>query len=116
MLRSLLCVLATLLSAASEPTMVEVRTGGDDGLTQRFADQVRTIFAAAPAYTSDTTAKRLLIYIPTHVQWRKIHGNTKITYYVEITSGSKSIHRTGSCWEEDMNLCANQILKATAAL
>lgn len=116
MLRSAVCVLAMLLIAASEPTMIEVRTGGDDGLTQRLADQVRTTFAAAPGYTADTSAKRLVITIPTHVQWREIHGDTKITYRVEIASGSKSIRRSGSCWEANMTLCANQILKAAAAL
>lgn len=65
MLRSVVCVLAMLLIAASEPAMIEVRMSGDDGLTQRLADQVRTTFAAAPGYTADTSAKRLVITIPT---------------------------------------------------
>lgn len=115
MLRSILCVFAALEIAASEPMMVEVRTGGDDELTQRLADQVRATFAAAPDYTADTSAKRLIITIPTHIQWREINGNTKIAYHAEIALGSKSIRHSGSCWEAGMALCANQIVKAAAA-
>jgi hypothetical protein len=115
MLRSMLCVLAILLIAASELTMVEVRTGGDDGLTQRLADQVRATFAATQGYTAAHSPKRLIITIPTHVQWREIKGRTKITYHVEIASGSKSIRRSGSCWETDMPLCAHQVVTAATA-
>lgn len=116
MLRYALCVLPMLLIAASEPTAVEVKAGGDDGLTQRLADQVRKTFAGSPGYTATPAAKRLLITIPTHVQWRVIQGDTKITYRVEIASDSKRIRRFGFCREADMAVCANQILKAAAAL
>lgn len=115
MLRSMLCALATLLIAASEPTMVEVRTGGGDGLTQRLADQVRATFAATPGYTAAPSNNRLIVTIPTNVQWREIGDHTEITYRVEIASGSKSIRRSGSCWETDMALCAHQTTKAAAA-
>lgn len=115
MVRSTLCALATLLIAASGPIMVEVRTGGDDGLTQRLADQVRATFAATPGYTADVSPKRLIITIPTHVQWREINGRTQINYHVEIASGSKSIRRSGSCWETDMTICAHQVVRAAAA-
>lgn len=70
MLRSPLCILATILIAASEPTGVEVRTDGNDELAQRLADQARATFAAASGYTAEASAKRLIITIPTHVQWR----------------------------------------------
>jgi len=115
MLRSAPCIFATLLIAASEPLIVEVRTGGDDGLTQRLADQVRAAFAVTPGYTGDTSAKQLIVTMLNHVHWRAINGNTKIIYRVEIASGSKSVRRSGSCWESDMTPCANQIVKAAAA-
>jgi hypothetical protein len=102
------------LIAATEHLTVEVRTGGDDGLTQRLADQLRATFAAAPTYIAGTLAKRLIITIPTHVEWRKIDGKTWITYRLEIASGPKSIQSSGSCWEAGMSLCANQIVKAAA--
>jgi hypothetical protein len=116
MFRPALCGLAILLAAATEPTAFEIRTGGDDGLTQRLADALRSAFATAPGFTADASSERLVVTIPTHVAWREVGGRTRVTYAVELALGAQSIRRTGSCWETDMSICARQIVDAASAL
>ncbi|HYE45149.1 MAG TPA: hypothetical protein VEA44_05185 [Caulobacter sp.] len=106
---------AALLLAASGPVSVSVETGGDDALTQRLAEEVRAIFAETPGYSADASP-RLTVLIPTHVDWRETGGRIRVSYRAELTAGVRTLRRTGSCWEDEMRVCAGQIVKAAKTM
>jgi hypothetical protein len=99
----------------SLPLLVEVRRGGDDGLTLRLADAVETAFRCSRKFilSDGRHPGALIVTIPTNVEWRRIDNRTRLTYSVEFTGKvSRRIGaRTGACWEDELSECANQVLR-----
>lgn len=102
--------------APAKPTKtpVEVWCGGDDGLTQGVCSSLATAFASSTDFdsSSDEEAGKLVVTIPTNVDWKEIRKRTQVFYTVEFTSANDKKLRTrkGSCWDNDFATCANQIL------
>lgn len=107
------CVGCTTVSAPNEPISVAVFTGGDDGLTQRLADAVRSEFAASPHFRSaaSPTAAALRVTIPTHVRWERGAGGLQVSYEVQLAWSGRERGSAGTCMERDLVICARQIVR-----
>ena len=104
---------AVLIAVMLATGVSEVWTGGDDGLTQRLADAVRSRLEVSPPKTP------VIILIPTHVGWNDIRGRGRmwVTYRVEYRRGEAVIGRgTGSCWEDQLDRCAAEIVRRAKRL
>jgi hypothetical protein len=100
-------------SASIGAVPVELWTGGDDGLTQRFADSVRTAISESRDFSEAPANKgALVVRIPTHVYWSEVRGKINFSVVVIMTdSHSKYLGvSTGSCWEEEMKSCAERVV------
>lgn len=89
----------------------EVYTGGDDGLTQRLADAVRARLEVSPPRIP------LTVLIPTHVGWSESGGRVRVSYRVEYSrSGALIAKGQGSCWEDQLDRCADEIVRRAKGL
>ena len=99
---------------AAKRTLVEVWSGGDDGLTQRLRDGLEKAFGSSPDFNLSSGKKQgtLVVTIPTHVKWMQVGKRTYIDYTVEFTSTNP--HNlgtvTGSCWDDEITQCVAQIM------
>jgi len=100
----------------SAPVPVEVWTGGDDGLTQRFAVAVEEEFRTSQHFVlvnHGSTGGALKVVVPGHVGWRDFGSRTRVTYGLELErQGRRTKLRGGACWESDMQRCARQIVRS----
>lgn len=96
---------------------VEIRTGGDDGLTLRLAEAVRNELRQSIQFTlaPGSTQSSLTISIPTHVAWDNVDGRTRVTYALSLDSAERNLGKSGGvCWEDDLRTCARQIVLEAA--
>ena len=110
-------------AVAREPAPIRILTGGDDGLTQRLLDAIEERlrssgrFAPSPV-TSNSNVLRMTI--PTHVQWEPVGNRTRVRYQLEFRRGETGEafgFFEGTCWENELSVCARQALfAATSAL
>lgn len=113
---SLLLWLTLGLSASPKVTLVEVWCVGDDGLTTKLRDTLENRFKSSPDFHLSFGKKpgTLIVTIPTNVGWKLVDGRTQVLYTVEFASVENQ-HlgtREGSCWEDALSECANEIIKA----
>ena len=109
------CATDAAIDVPDQPVLVEFWTGGDDGLTQRLAVEVRSELEQSPAFrlAGAHTPGALVVRIPTHVGWRRFDRRTRVTYQLEIDrAGRRLTRRSGNCWESDLALCARQIIRS----
>src|SRR5690349_13993682 len=103
------------LSASKKPIPIEVWSGGDDGLTQRFKDALERTFESSSEFALSTGKKpgTLVATIPTHVQWMKQGSRTQIRYKVQFTSIDESRlgDSKGRCWEDELSNCTAQVYR-----
>lgn len=95
---------------------VNISTEGDDGLTQRLADAIRTDFGRSSVFrvTGAGTPSVLKVTIPT-VAWKQIGSRTRVTYQAIFERvGSRVIARGGVCWETELAACSAQIVKTAS--
>src|SRR5882672_79133 len=102
---------------SAKPTLVELWHVGDDGLSQRLADQVETAFRQSPDLVLSSGRKpgTLVVTIPSNVEWKLVGKRTQVFYSVEFSSTeNKTTSKVaGSCWDDDLGKCAAQILRGT---
>jgi len=102
-------------AASPNPTPVEFWHVGDDGLSEKLADQVEAAFKRSSDFTlsSAKVPGILVVTIPTNVDWKKRGRRTRVSYTVEFsTMGSQVISKSaGSCWDDRLEDCAAQILE-----
>ena len=100
---------------ATKPVLVEVRSGGDDGLTLRFRDSLENAFRSSRDFSlnASNTPATLVITIPQHVNWKQAGKRTRVLYVVEFTSSeNQSLGiRKGSCWDDRLEQCAAQVVR-----
>jgi hypothetical protein len=107
-------------AAANEPARVPVElwTGGDDALTQRFAAAVRGAIAASATFDSAAAGQgKLRMEIPTHLYWQKAQERIHFQYVVILVAsdGRYVGNSIGGCWESDMDDCANRVVADASA-
>jgi hypothetical protein len=97
------------LIASQKRTPIEVWSGGDDGLTQRFRAELEHTFQSSAEFALSTGKKpgTLMATIPTHVQWVKQGSRTQIQYEVQFTSTDDRVlgRSKGRCWEDELSSC-----------
>jgi hypothetical protein len=97
------------LLASPKGIPIEVWSGGDDGLTQRFRDALERRFESSDEFVLSTGKKpgTLVATIPTHVQWVKQGSRTQLQYEVQFTSIDESRlgDSEGQCWEDEIANC-----------
>jgi hypothetical protein len=98
-----------------EPKPAIVLCDGDDGLTSRFCDAVENAFRRSPDFKLKTqlTPSILKVTIPTNLHWKRVGGKTQAIYAIEFSSADdqKIGDANGSCREDQLNICANQVLR-----
>ena len=103
-------------TAAEAPMRVELWTGGDDGLTQKFAVAIENALISSPDFAWDSdeeTVGTLIIRIPTHVYPRHRGGRTRIVYRVEFSTKDDLLifEIQGCCWASSVKKCAKEVLQ-----
>ena len=100
-------------AAFGTPLHVDIRHGGDDGLTLRFADALKAAFHDAELLTLIGERKfgTWVVTIPTHAGWTGIGDRIRMSYRVELTeTGSRRVtEKSGLCWDDDLVGCAKRL-------
>src|SRR5579859_303387 len=100
---------------AAKPILVDVRFGGDDGLTLRLRDALENKFRSSRDFSLNVSNSpaMLVITIPTHVSWKQAGKRTRVFYTVEFASSeNQSLGvRKGSCWDDSLDQCAAQVVR-----
>lgn len=100
---------------ADKRILVEVWSGGDDGLTQRLRDALESAFKASKDFNLSSGKKpgTLVVTISTHVAWKQIGARNQVLYTVGFasTDDHKIGTSTGSCWDDALAKGAAQIMK-----
>jgi hypothetical protein len=97
-----------------QPTPVEIWRGGDDGLTVKLLDAIKKKIVASRDFVLSTDSKpgTITIIIPSNVRWTETGARGEVSYTVELKQRldrSRTEKNTGSCWEEEISVCADQI-------
>ena len=112
---SLLFWLTLGLSASPKVTLVEVWCVGDDGLTTKLRNRLENGFKSSSDFQLSVGKKpgTLIVTIPTNVGWKVVDGRTQVLFTVEFATVDNQ-HlgtREGSCWEDALSECTNEIVK-----
>ena len=100
-------------------TFVELWCGGDDNLTQGVCRALESEFASSRDFvvladeSSHERQVKLIVTIPTNVDWKERGRRTRVFYTVEFKSSTdrKLGKKKGACWEKELKTCASQIVK-----
>ena len=109
----------TAIDVKQSKTFVELWCGGDDNLTQGVCRALESEFASSRDFfivadeRSHERQVRLIVTIPTNVDWKERGTRTRLFYTVEFKSSTdrKLGKKKGSCWENELKTCASQIVK-----
>lgn len=117
MIAATVVIALSFQSVCADPHIpVEVWRVGDDGLSMKLSDAVETEFKASPRFilSSGKRSGTLIVTIPTNVGWKQFGKRMQIRYSVEFSSihQEKLGSKTGVCWEDSMQDCATQVVKA----
>ncbi len=97
------------------PTPLEFWHDGKDALSDRLADAVYTALAHCADFipSSGKQPGSLLVEIPANVNGRQVGKRTRVSYTVTYSTadGHAIGTSTGSCWGDQLDVCANQIVK-----
>jgi hypothetical protein len=94
---------------------VQIFTGGDDGLTHRLVDAIRSEFTRSARFTlaSSDGPDALVVTIPTHVDWKEVGGKTQVTYQLQLQRAGRDLGKSsGECWDDELTVCAQKVLRA----
>ena len=104
--------------ATSLPRSVQVYSGGDDGLSNHLVEALNKKIATS-ALTSVESAESAVLHIffVSNARWEEVGPDIKVMYTVRFV-GPVHARRSmisGSCMEKNMEVCADQIIKAARA-
>lgn len=112
--------LSPVEAGSAKATLVEVWSGGDDGLTLRLRASLEEAFKSSSAFVLSSGKKpgTLIVTIPTNVPWKQVGQRTKVLYTVNFASIDNQPLGTskGSCWDDALTKCANKIVKDATAV
>ena len=102
-----------------QKTLVEVWSGGDDGLTQRLRAAIEKKFESSADFEKSEGKKpgTLVVTIPTNVSWRQKGERTEVLYTIEFgSSDGRSLGVSkGHCWDDDLDKCSTRIVRDARA-
>lgn len=108
----------TAIEVKQSKTAVELWCGGDDNLTQGVCRALESEFASSRDFlladeSSHQRQVKLIVTIPTNVDWRERGTRTRVFYTVEFKSSTdrKLGKKKGACWEDELKTCASQIVR-----
>jgi hypothetical protein len=105
---------SAIAAESRSPIAVEIIRSGDDGLTLRFADTLRTALLRSRTYrlSSREQPATLTFDIPRSLRWTEIDGRVQAQFQVDFKSGGSRILGTsrGTCWETELNACVARVL------
>jgi hypothetical protein len=111
----ILLLSVTACAASPAPTPVELWTVGDDGLSMRLRDAIESALDSSSEFVKshDNEPGALIVLIPTNVDWKNVGSRTQVLYKVEFRTTSDHIvaKSNGSCWDDSLGDCADQIVK-----
>lgn len=106
-------------NSAADTIPVEVWRSGDDGLTFRLSEKLVEIFKSSSSFSMSLAKKpgTLVVTIPRNVDWKEVGDRTQVLYSVAFSTaeGRQLGSSTGSCWDDNLTECAEQILKESTA-
>ena len=114
-----LSVQNTVIGSKQSKTFVELWCGGDDNLTQGVCRALESEFASSRDWVvlADESGHekqvKLIVTIPTNVDWKERGLRTRVFYTVEFKSSTdrKLGRKKGACWENEFRTCASQIVR-----
>ena len=109
----------TAIGVKQSKTFVELWCGGDDNLTQGVCRALESEFVSSRDFavlddeSNDERQVKLIVTIPTNVDWKEHGTRTRVFYTVEFKSSTdrKLGKKKGACWENELKTCATQIVK-----
>jgi hypothetical protein len=99
-------IAVTLWDSSRDVPPARIFHVGDDGLTARLSDEIGRHFPPAPE------GEGMAVTISEHVGWRVVGNRTRISYRVTLGLASRTSRIEGSCWENAMSKCVDQIVHA----
>ena len=101
--------------AQKPPTPLEFWHDGNDPLSDRLADAVDTAFAHSQDFIPSSGKKpgSLLVELTANVVAKPAGKRARVSYTVNYsnTYGHQISTSSGSCWDHQLEICADQILK-----
>ena len=110
----LLCIYFSSASLAfSKPISVDITRQGNDVLTKSLADALTRNISHSIDFTMGSNQQSdLQLVITENVKVKKIANHVQLSYKVSFMSRQKILSvSVGSCWQEQMSECAEQILR-----
>jgi hypothetical protein len=101
--------------AEKPPTPLEFWHVGDDALSERLADEVDTALAHSAEFVPSRGKKpgSLLVELPANVVAKRVGKRARVSYTVNYSTadGHAIGSASGSCWDHQLDMCADQIVK-----
>jgi len=99
----------------------DVRSNGDDAVTQRLAEEVERAYtsgcAAGFVFTNGRGYAALVVNLTGNVTVRPVGKRSRAYYSVSYqVQGRAPTRSKGSCWEDRLSDCASKIVEATPAI
>jgi len=99
--------------AVSKVISIDINYSGVDALTKSLEDSLRTKISHSREFVINSNQRsELQLLITEDVKLRKIANHNQASYKVNFISRQKITSvSTGSCWQEQISECAEQILR-----
>jgi hypothetical protein len=99
--------------ALSKIISVDISYTGNDPLTSSLEKELRTKISHSRDFTmSSNQRSELQLLVAEDIKLKKIANHMQISYKVSFVSQQKVLSiSAGSCWQEQMSDCAEQILR-----
>ena len=110
----LLCIyFSSNAFAVSKVISVELNYSGIDGLTKSLEESLRAKISHSREFVINSGQRsELQLLITEDVRLKKIANHNQVSYKVNFISRQKITSvSTGSCWQEQISECAEQILR-----
>lgn len=107
----------------AEPIIVNLRLGSTEPLSLRLYEALQARMRITPALrlSGDGESAPVVLTVP-HIDWGELYGRVKVVYDVELTkpgaarANQRGVrHLRGSCWDDELDDCAQQIVAQVIA-
>lgn len=110
------CIAAT--HRQNQPLAVEFWVGGDDGATERFANELKRAFRSDTSFAvlETTSTNHVQIVIESNVNYKELPAGDRISYKIKFMrqypENAVSLGKSsGSCLADQLQICAAKALR-----